>query len=154
MKQKGRAHRSVLPWIAAGAVLMVVLGCSNPVFGILGSKSLGLVGPWKNTNVSLIASSSPPLAYNLVLNADGTFRSSDSGSTIVNSGTYTVDSVTTQGSTRTYQIHFAYGAGMHCYALVVVTNSTTYETNGSGALPYPAVIDPTNITTYSKYSLQ
>ncbi len=146
--------RAVLRAASAAVVVFAATVCTNPVSDILNSKSLGLVGTWKNTNPSYIALTTPPQCYNLVINGDGTFRASDS-SINSTSGTYSIGSVSTQGSVRTYTIHFQWSPAQDCYAFVQVTNATTYEINGKTFLPYPTSIDPSGMSaSYSKFTLQ
>ena len=146
--------RAALLAVSVAVAACVATTCTNPVFDILSSKSLGLVGKWRNTNATYSALMTPPQCYNLVINADGTFRASDS---TVNStlGTYSVESVSTQGSVRTYTIHFQWSPAQDCYAFVQVTNAATYEINGRTMQPYPTSIDPSGmIAPYSKFTLQ
>lgn len=150
----GIRFKGVLLAALAAVIVCASTACTNPVFDILSSKSLGLVGTWKNNNPAYIALTTPPQCYNLVINGDGTFRSSDS-SINSTSGTYSIGSVSTQGDARTYTIHFQWSPAQDCYAFIQVTDTTTYEINGRTFLPYPTSIDPSGMSApYSKFTLQ
>jgi hypothetical protein len=140
--------------IAAALITLVAVStCTNPVGEALNSPSFGLVGTWISSTA--MASYNPGACSRLTVNVDGTFRSQDTGGGIVYTGTYTIDSVSVSGNSRTFRVHYVYSAGpAHDWVLARVTGGTLYESvYMGGAGPYP-----TSITTagpgYMKATLE
>ncbi len=153
MKPGKTARRMLPPAMAIAAALIALLAlstCTNPVSEALNSPSFGLVGTWVNAIV--MASSPPGSCAKLIVNVDGTFRSEDTGGIMVTTGTYTVDSVSVSGNSRTFQVHYVWGIS-HSYILSRVTGGTLYESVTNGAPPYPTSITPAD-PSYMKATLQ
>lgn len=94
-------------FFALGLALAMFLmaGCANPVADVLNANEWGLVATWVNSSS---ISSSPNNSGKLELMADGTFKATSSGGGMSSSGSYTVESVSVDGNTRTYKIHFVW----------------------------------------------
>jgi hypothetical protein len=150
MMKPGKMIRRVLLVTAIAAALIALSTCTNPVGEALNSPSFGLVGTW--VNAIPLATANPGSCGRLIVNVDGTFRSEDSTGGMVTTGTYTVDSVSVSGNSRTFQVHYVWGIS-HAYILSRVTGGTLYESVTNGTLPYP-----TSITTggpgYMKATLE
>jgi len=69
------------------------------------------------------------------------FRAGDTGGGMVSTGTYTIDSVSLSGNSRTFQIHYVYASINHNYVLARVTDGTSYASNYTTMLPYPTLVD-------------
>jgi hypothetical protein len=123
---------------AVVAALLVLATCSNPVSDLLNAGGWGLLGTWVSSRTIEYA---PGMFYKLTVNADGTFRSEDQLGMSVNTGTYTVDSVSVSGNSRTLQVHYVFAGGIsHHFVLARVTDGTTYESVYSVTPPYPSML--------------
>ena len=154
MKPEKTTYRTLLPAIAIAAALITLITlstCSNPVSEALNSPSFGLVGTWVSSTIS--PSSSPGICHRLTVNVDGTFRSEDTGGAMVTTGTYTVDSVSVSGNSRTFRVHYVWGGISHNYILCRVTGGTLYESVYTSIIPYPPSIS-TSDASYLKFTLQ
>ncbi len=140
MKPGKTTCRTLLLVTVVAAALMALTTCSNPVSDALNSPSFGLVGTW--VSGTMMASSNPGACYKLTVNVDGTFRSQDGSGTMVTTGTYTVESVSVSGNSRTFRVHYVSAGINHSYVLARVTGGTVYESDYTGALPYPSTILP------------
>ena len=141
-----KARTIVRALLFAAVASLTLASCPNPVADLLNTKSWGLLGTWVSTRT---IEYSPGMFYKLTVNADGTFRSEDQLGMSVSTGTYTVDSVSVSGNTRTLQVHYVFQGGItHHYVLIRVTDGTAYESvYGIGAYPAMLIItDPGYLT--------
>lgn len=143
--------KRILLAAVTAAALIALSTCTNPVSEALNSLSFGLVGTWVNSVVN--ASSSPGSCGKLTVNDDGTFRSEDTGGGMVSTGTYTVDSVSVSGDSRTFKVHYEWGGMNHNFILTRVRGGTLYESVYNFNPPYPSSIS-TASPNYMKATLQ
>jgi hypothetical protein len=143
--------KRILLAAVTAAALIALSTCTNPVSEALNSLSFGLVGTWVNSVVN--ASSSPGSCGKLTVNDDGTFRSEDTGGGMVSTGTYTVDSVSVSGDSRTFKVHYQWAGINESYVLARVRGGTHYESQYNTMTPYPSSIS-TASPNYMKATLQ
>jgi hypothetical protein len=146
--------RILVRFLVSAIALLALATCSNPVFEALQSDQWGLVGRW--TNPDYYDMFGLPRCYVLELKDDGTIFI-DNGTGATAPGTYTVESVSSSGTTRTFEIHFVVfdesgGVSDEEYARVRITDLTSFEGNIVGSLPYPTVIDSAG-GGYATYTL-
>lgn len=149
MKTIGKDRRIALTAMVLTLAVFLMAGCTNPVADVLNADEWGLVGTWVHAGGF---GSSPNDCAKLVLNKDGTFKSSDTGGGMFDNGTFEVESVSVKENTRTYHIHFAWGGGsIDSYQLAIITDSTDYELNWTDFKPYPSTAKPGDMN-YFKFT--
>jgi hypothetical protein len=149
MKAAKTTRRAIL----LAAAVIGLSACTNPIFDLLGADNWGLVGTWVNSNY--ISYDGPGRCYKLTVRNDGTFSSQDPLGTSggqYDEGTYTVQSVSVSGNSRTFQVHYSWDGIEHNYVLTRVTDGTSYE-SVFGIGGYPATILITD-STFNQYTLQ
>lgn len=151
MKRANTTRRFLLLLLIGAGAMLMAAACTNPVLGVLTamtSKSYGLTGRWMNSSAM---NGYLPQAYWLILNSDGTMQSRDGGGATTNNGTYTVNSVSVSGDSRSYQI--AVSSAYYYYCLVKVSGGTKLEIQTSYS-SYPPSINPADSANYGVYTAQ